>query len=217
MQGPRQELHLFFAAENDRAVILYRANSSLYRLISWRTKGDHFEPGQWLKSRVYEPDCGLSPDGEFFVYGAKLRGSSFDYTALSRVPYFTALEFLGDLPSFLVGGYFLDKGTVTFKHTIDEWGHSRLSCGLNVDSARKNWFHSMSPKAAGISYEESVSQRASVQVKRGKIPALLECYLCDGAKLYRKTAKGLELLLDCSDMEFEPIQAPYGGVTKARP
>ena len=75
----------------------------------------------------------------------------------------------------------------------------------------------MPPKVAGISYEDGVSQRASVQVKRGKIPALLECYHCDGAKLYRKTAKGLELLLDCSDMEFEPIQAPYEGVTKARP
>ncbi|KPD13476.1 hypothetical protein [Phaeobacter sp. 11ANDIMAR09] len=217
MQAPRRELHLFFAAENDRAVILYRANSSLYRLISWRTIGDHFEPGQWLKTGVYETSCGLSPDGEFFVYGAKLRGSSFHYTALSRVPYFTALEFHGDLTIASVGGYFLDKGTVTFKHTINEERHSRLSCGLSVNSARKNWWHSMNNRAAGISYEDGVSQRASVQVKRGKIPDLLECYHCDGAKLYRKTAKGLELLLDCSDMEFEPIQAPYEGVTKARP
>ncbi len=52
MGKPRRELHLFFAAENFSAVILYRASGSLHRLVSWDANGHKIVPGQWVKTRV---------------------------------------------------------------------------------------------------------------------------------------------------------------------
>ncbi|MEW2913001.1 hypothetical protein [Leisingera sp. JC11] len=217
MEEPRRELHLFFAVENSTAVILYRAKSSLYRLISWDTKGDTFFLGQWIKTRVFEPACAVSADGKYFVYSAMHRGTPDVFTALSIAPYFTALEFKTGLTSFDAGGYFVDKDTVTFHHTMSDGGTIQLDCGLRQDTDWKNWSHCRNAKDAGISYHEQIALRESVQSKRGKITSLLDCYECVGSKLFRKTAEGLELLLDCSFMQFEAIKAPYDGCSPVRP
>lgn len=211
MDEPRRELHLFFAAENSSAVVLYRARNSLYRLISWDTNGDKFVLGQWVKTRVFETACALSPDGKYFIYSAMQRGTPDVFTALSIVPFFTALEFRTGLLALEAGGYFLDRETLTFHHTMSDAGVFDLNCGLKQDTRRQYWFHSMNRKYSGISYEAQTALRDEVEQKRGKIPSLLDCYACDGAKLYRKTTEGLTLLLDCSSMQFEAIKAPYVG------
>lgn len=215
MNEPRRELHLFFAAENSSAVVLYRAKNSLYRLIAWDTDGNKFAPGQWLKTRVFETACALSPDGKYFIYSAMHRGTPDVFTALSIAPYFTALECHTGLLDLEAGGYFLDAETLTFRHTINDAGVIELSCGLKQDTRRQNWFHCMNRKCAGISYESQAALREEVDEKRGKISSLLECYECSGARLFRKTAVGRELLLDCSSMQFETVTAPYAGVARS--
>jgi len=92
---PVIRLHLFFARDNDRAVILRQGPSDVFRLILWHRDSDRFEDGQWLKHKVYTDRCDLSPDGRHFLYfaldgkwGSAARGS---YTAISRPPFFTAL------------------------------------------------------------------------------------------------------------------------------
>ncbi|KIC11896.1 hypothetical protein RA19_04495 [Leisingera sp. ANG-M1] len=215
MEAPRRELHLFFAEENSSAAVLYRAKNSLYRLIAWDTDGDKFVPGQWVKTRVFETACALSPDGKYFIYSAMHRGTPDVFTALSIAPYFTALEFRTGLLDLEAGGYFLDPETLTFRHSMSDAGVIELSCGLKQDTMRKNWFHCINHKYAGISYESQAVLRKEVEEKRGKISSLLECYECSGARLFRKTAVGRELLLDCSSMQFEAIEAPYAGVFRS--
>jgi len=88
MKEPRRELHLFFATENSTAVILYRAKSQLFRLISWKSRSNEFKLGQWIKAQVHPPGCALSPDGRHFLSlitnGMWDSASQADLTAISR-------------------------------------------------------------------------------------------------------------------------------------
>ncbi|QAX28558.1 hypothetical protein [Leisingera sp. NJS204] len=214
MDKPHRELHLFFAAENSTAVILYRASSSLHRLISWDTNGDKIVPGQWVKTRVYGFDCALSPDGEYFIYSAMQKGTPHLFSAVSRPPYFTALEFFPELTAYDTGGYFLDKRVVTFKHIVDDRDEILLESGLVLNRQFQNWAHAYRPRGIGLTGYEREELARTIEVKRGKIPELLQQYECEGGKLFRKTAGGLELLLDCTLMEFEAIQAPFSGCAR---
>ena len=61
-------------------------------LLTWNTATDEFEYGQWLKGRIYERRCDLSPNGELLLYfAAKQRPPLFTWSAVSRPPYLTAL------------------------------------------------------------------------------------------------------------------------------
>ncbi|MEO7716062.1 MAG: hypothetical protein ABIY70_07660 [Capsulimonas sp.] len=96
---PPCRLHGFLAAEAPVAVLLRRGPAKNVQMIKWNTGSDTFELGQWLKGRVYEDRCDLSPDGALFFYTAgKYDGKHQDdrkigsyYGVLSRPPYFTAL------------------------------------------------------------------------------------------------------------------------------
>ena len=67
---PYIRLHLFFATENDRAVILRQGPARQFRMILWHRDSDTFEDGQWIKTKVYVERCDLSPDGRHFIYFA---------------------------------------------------------------------------------------------------------------------------------------------------
>lgn len=63
-------------------------------MILWHTDSDKIERGQWVKHRVHEHQCELSPDGKLIVYGTYdgRRSNKYEkWVAVSRPPYFTAL------------------------------------------------------------------------------------------------------------------------------
>ena len=110
---PVIRLHLFFARDNDRAVILRQGPSRTFRMILWYRDGDIFEDGQWLKHKVYAERCDLSPDGRHFIFfalngdwGGRAQGA---YTAISRPPWFTALALFPQGDTWAGGGVFLDN------------------------------------------------------------------------------------------------------------
>lgn len=101
-------LHVVFARDAPRAVVFRRGPSKQVRLILWHTDTDVFEPGQWLKGRIYEEKAALSPNGQLLAYFAtdwrnepenayrRRRQSEFEiqsptWNAISRPPYLTAL------------------------------------------------------------------------------------------------------------------------------
>lgn len=101
-------LHAIFAREAPIAVIFRRGPSKQVRLILWHTDTDTFEPGQWLKGRIYENRASLSPDGKLLAYFAmdlrrqhgnenrlyrqsELGVGDFAWIAVSRPPYLTAI------------------------------------------------------------------------------------------------------------------------------
>lgn len=84
------------------------------QLISWDTAKNTFQSGQWFHGRIYEKRCDLSPNGEKLIYFAakhyvatRTTTPSNTWTAISKPPYLTAIEFWpGDNSTLCGGGLF---------------------------------------------------------------------------------------------------------------
>lgn len=111
-------IYAILAREANLGVVFRRGPSKQVMLAKWFTDTDIFECGQWLKARVYERQCDLSPDGELLIYpGSNQRkiGYLANYTAISKPPYFTALALWNDLlPGG--GGLFETRDRVLLNH-----------------------------------------------------------------------------------------------------
>lgn len=88
-------VHPILAREAPTSVIIRRGPSKSVCTILWDRTRDEFTLGQWLRGRIYERRCDLSPNGEYFIYlamngkwSSPVKGS---WTAISRAPYLKAL------------------------------------------------------------------------------------------------------------------------------
>lgn len=88
-------VHVILARNAKTAVIIRRGPSKSVCTMLWDRRNDTFKLGQWLRGRIYERRCDLSPDGKHFIYfamngkwGGPVKGS---WTAISRAPYLKAL------------------------------------------------------------------------------------------------------------------------------
>jgi len=115
-------LFVHLAREAPVGVILRRGPTAWVQIILWHTDTDTFEFGQWFHGRIYERACDVSPDGSIFLYGAtdyseKIwdapDSSMWQWTAMSRPPYLTALALWSKIDDgYYGGGYFVDGHTV---------------------------------------------------------------------------------------------------------
>lgn len=122
-------LHVLLAAQAPVGIVIRRGPSKQYCTLLWNRKTDSFTLGQWLKGRIYEHRCDLSPDGKHFLYFAMNARRSYKgpmcWTAISRTPYLRAIALYGDEETWLGGGRFLDNKTYSvnrgvFFHTLRE-------------------------------------------------------------------------------------------------
>lgn len=126
-QPPR--LHVLLASQAPLGIVIRRGPSKQYCTLLWDRQTDTFTLGQWLKGRIYEHRCDLSPDGKHFLYFAmnarRSRQGPMCWTAISRTPYLRAIALYGDEETWLGGGHFLDNKTYSvnggvFFHTLRE-------------------------------------------------------------------------------------------------
>lgn len=222
---PYIRLHLFFATENDRALILRQGPARQFRMILWNRDTDTFEDGQWIKSKVYVDRCSLSPDGKHFIYflldgrwSTETRGS---FTALSRPPYWTALALFPEGDTWGGGGVFLDNSHYWASGDADiigrDEGLSRVKFG-KPDKGCTTGIRLMNGQRAPLDRAATRRLLADPQpqdpwalFQRMAVPAgdALDRYDTMGGRLYRRHGQDLELIRDFTDMEFEPIRAPY--------
>jgi hypothetical protein len=103
-----------------RAVLFRRGPSRRVRLLSWNLETDEIEAGQWLKARIYERRCDLSPNGGKLVYfAANFRKPFYSWTAISKPPYFTALAFWPKGDCWGGGGLFDTERNLGLNHLFD--------------------------------------------------------------------------------------------------
>ncbi len=97
---PSPRLSILFARAAPVAVIFRRGPTKQVELVRWDTRDDTFQRGHWFKGRIYDRRSDLSPSGELLVYFASQynrrtlsarTGYTYAWTALSRVPWLTAL------------------------------------------------------------------------------------------------------------------------------
>lgn len=127
-------LYCLLSRESSQGVVFRRGPSSQVLLIRWNLDTDSFEPGQWLKARVYERRSDLSPNGEFLVYfAADFRRSIRSWTAISRPPFFTALALWPKGDCWGGGGLFASDSRLLLNHRSHEMA-------LGPDFTLPNWF-----------------------------------------------------------------------------
>jgi hypothetical protein len=84
-------LYCILARAAETGIIFRRGPSKQVRLIGWNLRTHTFEPGQWLKGRIYERKSDLSPNGTKLVYfGAKYTGELPTWIAVSTPPFLKA-------------------------------------------------------------------------------------------------------------------------------
>jgi len=110
-------LHVLLARDAPSGVILRRGPAQFVCAIGWNRANDSFQVGQWLRGRIYEQRCDLSPDGRHLIYFAlngrwssETKGS---YTAISRAPFLKAISLYPQGDTWGGGGVFLDNTTFT--------------------------------------------------------------------------------------------------------
>ncbi|PWT89522.1 MAG: hypothetical protein C5B55_11270 [Blastocatellia bacterium] len=120
-------IHVLLASDARIGVVIRRGPSKQVCTVLWDRKHDRFTLGQWLKGRIYERRCDISPDGEYFIYFAmngkwssEVRGS---WTAISKVPYLKALAIFPKGDCWNGGGLFTSKTSYWLN---DGYGHSVL-------------------------------------------------------------------------------------------
>lgn len=114
---PTARIYCVVARAAPVAVVFRRGPNRHVRLLTWNLKSDQVDGGQWLKGRIYERRCDLSPDGSLLVYfAAKFRGPVSSWTAVSRPPFLSALSFFPKGDCWGGGGLFDDDGGLCLNH-----------------------------------------------------------------------------------------------------
>lgn len=104
-------LHVLLARDAKVGLVIRRGPSKSVCTVLWNRDRDTFKLGQWMRGRIYERRCDLSPDGTRFIYFAmngrwqsETKGS---WTAISRVPYLKAMNLFAKGDCWNGGGLFL--------------------------------------------------------------------------------------------------------------
>jgi hypothetical protein len=115
-------LFIILARNAPVGVIFRRGPTKQVQLIKWNLKDDSFELGQWLKGRIYERRCDLSPNGEKLIYFAAnyRRNGPRTWTAVSNPPYLTALAMWPKGDAWGGGGLFDSEYTISLNHRSNE-------------------------------------------------------------------------------------------------
>ncbi len=129
---PQCRLFVILARDGRSAAVFRRGPSRRVALLRWWLGSDRVEIGQWLKGRIYERRCDLSPDGELLVYfAATHRGPYATWTAVSRPPYLTALALWPKGDAWGGGGLFHSAMRLGLNHRAEQ---IRLAPDMRVPS-----------------------------------------------------------------------------------
>ena len=196
MQTHNCRLFVIFAQAADVAVILRRGPTGWYHVVRWDTKRDEFLQGAWLRGRIYEGLCDISPDGElllYFVYKHIRRPSTHCYTALSRVPWLHALVIWPN-PGWPIsyGGRFVGKRLIAPRGTLAK-PYPVLPKGIHLGRGD-------APPHASTDEVEGADWTGHDQ--RGRL-----CYTVGGT-LYRMANDQPQLLADFTDLRPNPQPPP---------
>lgn len=115
---PPPRIHVLIARKARKAVVFRRGPSKQTLMLTWDLERDRLKPGQWLKSRVYEHRCDLSPSGEFvLIFAGRHAGPVATWSAISRPPWFTALvAYKNHFGAWGGGGLFDTEHTLRINH-----------------------------------------------------------------------------------------------------
>ena len=112
---PTARLHAILAREAPLAVVFRRGPAKEVCTVLWNRRTDEFALGQWLRGRIYEDRCDVSPDGRYLIYfafdGRQHREYGPSWTAVSRAPWLKAVALYAKGDCWGGGGIFTSART----------------------------------------------------------------------------------------------------------
>jgi hypothetical protein len=138
-------LHVLLARNAKVGLVIRRGPSKSVCTVLWDRKRDKFKLGQWMRGRIYERRCDLSPNGKLFIYFAmnghwesETKGA---WTAISRVPFLKAMSLFAKGDCWHGGGLFLSDKEFWLN---DGKGHTELKTWSlvrrNIDGHPPDYF-----------------------------------------------------------------------------
>jgi hypothetical protein len=131
---PTARLHVILAREAPLAVVIRRGPAKQVCTFLWNRRTDEFTLGQWLRGRIYEDRCDLSPDGRYFIYfafdGRPHREHGPCWTAVSRTPWLKAIALYAKGSTWGGGGCFTGPRTY--------WLDSEHRCVQDTTEVRRD-------------------------------------------------------------------------------
>lgn len=127
-------IHLVLARTAPVIAVFRRGPSKQVALLSWSIDTDAITLGQWLKGRIYARRADLSPDGRHLIYFAANHRPSGPYggswTAVSRMPFLTALHVYGWGHCWNGGGLFVNDRDYWLNGGAPGEPDAQVPCGL---------------------------------------------------------------------------------------
>lgn len=95
-------------------VAVFRRGPTIWSHVGqWDLARLRYEPGAWLRGRIFPRRCDLSPDGRLLSYFAHKPSATWElgetYVVVSKVPWLTALHAFATCGTW-TRGYFFHKG-----------------------------------------------------------------------------------------------------------
>jgi hypothetical protein len=196
--APPCRLFVIPARDVPVAAVIRRGPSRWYQVIRWDTRRDELTDGAWFKGRIYEERCDVSPDGELFVYfchgGATRPGYKDSWTAVSRLPWLSALALWPAGTTYGGGGRFVDRRKLVLRNGTGDRPHpDHLPHGLDLVDGK-------------------AGRHGSRQVVDGADWSGYDCnrrlIFAQAGKLYRRSNGRDREIIDLNDRVPDPVAAP---------
>jgi hypothetical protein len=140
-------VHILLARDAPVGVAIRRGPSKRVCTVLWDRERDEFSVGQWMKGRIYERRCDVSPRGKYLIYFAmnghwesETKGS---WTAISRAPYLRALAMFPKGDCWNGGGLFTSECEYWFNdgpHMAHEVMHDTKEVRRDTSYAPSDYF-----------------------------------------------------------------------------
>ena len=145
MTSSAARISLYLARDAPVVAIIRRGPTKWTQMLKWNLLDDSIESGQWFRGRVYSKRSAISPSGTYLIYFAadwskRVREFGPTWTAISRVPYFTALALWPEDSTWGGGGFFVEEYEVAFKT-----GDLELAPGFSVPTKFKHMVANLPP------------------------------------------------------------------------
>ena len=197
---PPPRLFVITAAAADEAVVFWRGRKDWCHVLRWDLAHDTLDPGAWIKGRIYEEKCDLSPDGRLLLYfighyGRVAEGYSWALTGIGRLPWVSALALWPNGTTYGGGGRFVDNRSVILRAGMPLATHpNHPALGFSVQGGNAP-LHGSSGEVAGAEW--------SGRDRHGEL-----LYTRAGC-LYRRSAQGRDRqVADLNGLEPDPQPAP---------
>lgn len=126
--------------------VFRRGPTRWFHVGRWDLAKKHYEPGTWLRGRLFPRRSDLSPDGQWLCYFARKPRATWEhgetYIAISKLPWLTALDAVGTCGTWTRGYYFTKEGACDHRDDVKlpiPYGLKAIPIVQFANERRRGW------------------------------------------------------------------------------